>query len=452
MVDAMLEASDPIELGGAAADAIDIVGTGGGASRRARALNVSTMACFVAAGAGAPVCKHGNRKASSTSGSFDLLEALGVAIDLDGPGVRRLRRAGRPGLLLRPGLPPGDAPRRPGAGRAGHPDAVQLHRAAVEPRPGVTSGDRGQRPGHGAHGRRGPPAPRIVTGDGRARPRRHGRAHHHRDARPSGSCARATCCSTSSTRPASGCRSSTSTSSAVAMPRPTPPSPPACSHGEAGPERDIVVLNAAAGLVVGGRADDLAAGIGMATASIDDGHTAAALDRLRQVSPGRGQTCQLSDFCGVAALTGSGLVRGGGAAGAALVEAERRGRGRRSHRDRRARVGQQLVDVDEAAGPFDLDQLGLRHVEEVELRRDALEHLGRGVGRGLPSGRGGAFGPGHGREADGQALDLGHLALERRQQAPTVRPGVVHGDDEVLVELDGLVLEIAPQLVDRQAG
>ena len=54
--------------------------------------------------------------------------------------------------------------------------------------------------------------------------------------------------------------------------------------GEAGPERDIVVLNAAAGLVVGGRADDLAGGLDMATASIDDGRAAAALDRLREVS------------------------------------------------------------------------------------------------------------------------------------------------------------------------
>jgi anthranilate phosphoribosyltransferase len=67
--------------------AIDIVGTGGSAHRRAHALNVSTMACIVAAAAGAVVCKHGNRRASSTSGSFDFLEALGVAIEL---GPRQL--------------------------------------------------------------------------------------------------------------------------------------------------------------------------------------------------------------------------------------------------------------------------------------------------------------------------------------------------------------------------
>ena len=63
--------------------AIDIVGTGGSNHRRRHALNVSTMASIVAAAAGAVVCKHGNRRASSTSGSFDFLEALGVGIELD---------------------------------------------------------------------------------------------------------------------------------------------------------------------------------------------------------------------------------------------------------------------------------------------------------------------------------------------------------------------------------
>lgn len=86
MVDAMLDAAAPITLP-PGADAIDIVGTGGAPSRRLHALNVSTMASFVAAGAGARVVKHGNRKASSTSGSFDLLEQLGVPLELDGPGV-----------------------------------------------------------------------------------------------------------------------------------------------------------------------------------------------------------------------------------------------------------------------------------------------------------------------------------------------------------------------------
>jgi len=76
---AMLSASEPLSMPG---DAIDIVGTGGSAHRRKHALNVSTMASFVASAAGATVCKHGNFKASSTSGSFDFLSELGIRVDL----------------------------------------------------------------------------------------------------------------------------------------------------------------------------------------------------------------------------------------------------------------------------------------------------------------------------------------------------------------------------------
>jgi anthranilate phosphoribosyltransferase len=91
MRDAMFAISTPLEL---PAGTVDIVGVGGAPRRQVAAFNVSTIASFVASAAGATVCKHGNRKASSTSGSFDLLEALGVNIeaspDVVGGGVAKI--------------------------------------------------------------------------------------------------------------------------------------------------------------------------------------------------------------------------------------------------------------------------------------------------------------------------------------------------------------------------
>nr|DAD34543.1 TPA_asm: hypothetical protein HUJ06_005183 [Nelumbo nucifera] len=80
-------------------DAVDIVGTGGDG---ANTVNISTGASILAAASGAKVAKQGNRSSSSACGSADVLQALGVAIDLGPQGVRRCIREAGIGFMMSP--------------------------------------------------------------------------------------------------------------------------------------------------------------------------------------------------------------------------------------------------------------------------------------------------------------------------------------------------------------
>ncbi|WP_028267076.1 anthranilate phosphoribosyltransferase [Arthrobacter sp. MA-N2] len=92
LVEAMLSNANPVSIPG---EKLDIVGTGGD---QLNTVNISTMAALVSAGAGARVVKHGNRAASSSSGSADVLEALGVRLDL--PIARVARNAEEAGITF----------------------------------------------------------------------------------------------------------------------------------------------------------------------------------------------------------------------------------------------------------------------------------------------------------------------------------------------------------------
>jgi anthranilate phosphoribosyltransferase len=95
-IDAMMATATTFSVG---PDVIDIVGTGGD---QLHTVNISTMAALAVAGCGVPVAKHGNRAASSSVGSADVLEALGVRLDTSESVVRASIEGANIGFLFAP--------------------------------------------------------------------------------------------------------------------------------------------------------------------------------------------------------------------------------------------------------------------------------------------------------------------------------------------------------------
>jgi len=258
---------------------IDLVGAGGSELGREAALNVSTMASFVAAGAGATVCKHGNRKASSTSGSFDVLEALGVDIELGAEAVEAcvvevglgfaFARTFHPAMrfagpvraqlgiptvfnILGPLAHPGQLTRQV----VGVPDpAVGLRMAQVLLATGTELA-------------------LVVTGDGgldELSTTGPNTVHEIRDGAITTNIVDATDLGLDRASAADLRGGDAQANAAIAH---------EVFAGKSGSQRDIVVLNAAAGLVVAGTASDLVDGCERAQAAIDSGAAAECLARL----------------------------------------------------------------------------------------------------------------------------------------------------------------------------
>jgi anthranilate phosphoribosyltransferase len=272
----MLEFANPVR---SPVPAVDVVGTGGD---RCGTFNISTVSAIVVAGAGVPVAKHGNRAASGHCGSADVLEALGVNIDLDAGGVERCLATAGIGFLFAPRYHPamGHAgpvrrelrvptvfnflgpltnPARPFAQAVGCSDARMLPlMAEVLARRGTRAklfrGEDGL-------------DELTTTGISTVFDVREGEVREtHLDPAQLG-LARATVADLAG--------GDAEESAAIVR---------EILGGEPGPRHDVVVLNAGAALDVAGKAQSLADGMEVAAAAIDSGAAEALLERWIVVS------------------------------------------------------------------------------------------------------------------------------------------------------------------------
>ena len=261
-------------------DAIDTCGTGGD---RSGTVNVSTMAALIAAGAGVKVVKHGNRAQSSQCGSGDVLEALGVAVDLGPAGVARCVDEAGVGFCLAPRYHPAMRFLGPARKDLGVPTTFNFLGPLANP----------ARVRRQAVGVADPAMATRMLGTLRALGAERALVFHGDDGLDE-----LTTTTTSTVHelvdgqvrtftldpidlgitlaePAELVGGDAATNASVVR---------SVLGGEKGPARDIALLNAAAGVVVAGLAPDVATGIEVAAQSVDRGDAARALETLVRVS------------------------------------------------------------------------------------------------------------------------------------------------------------------------
>lgn len=260
-------------------DLIDTAGTGGGRPT----FNVSTTAAIVAAGAGCAVAKHGNRSATGLSGSADLLEALGVRIDLDPAAVGRCMDEVGFGFMF--------APAHHGATRHVVPVRKELAVRTIFNFLGPLTNPAGARrqvigvsdPAFletlaGALARLGAEKALVVSSDDgldelstsgstRVVEIADGRLKAYDVAPEDLGLPRA--------RPQDVAGGTPERNAEIAT---------AVLAGEAGPARDLAVLNAGAAIYVSGRVQSLRDGVEAAQEAIDTGAAAETLERLRALT------------------------------------------------------------------------------------------------------------------------------------------------------------------------
>lgn len=268
----MRSLAEPVEVRG---DLVDTAGTGGGPST----FNVSTTAALVAAGAGCAVAKHGNRSSTSLSGSADLLEALGVNIELGPDQVAASIDETGFGFLF--------APRHHKAMAHVVPVRKALAVRTIFNFLGPLTNPAGaRRQLLGVSDRRyqeslaealvglGSERALVVSGDDGIDEISITGPTRMIEVKDGGT-------SELFVEPGDFDLASAELGDvAGGTPQENAAATRAVLEGEKGPRRDLVVLNAAAAIMVGGRAEDMATGVAAAQEAIDSGAAAAILARL----------------------------------------------------------------------------------------------------------------------------------------------------------------------------